>query len=193
MKLQVNPSRGSIECATRSAILLGLSLYLSACAIPIVTFLDGSGGGRDLVSSESATVHFFTNEPNLDTGVRLNAGSRYALDVVILSNWIDSDIEENETGEALDETGFANSVMPFEWLGITRRSRQNRWFELMLYQPDCGRESLRGVTELDVDETNGSYQFIASCDGKLSMFVNDSPGFYGNNAGYANIHLSRVN
>lgn len=193
MKLQVNPSRGSIECATRSAILLGLSLYLSACAIPIVTFLDGSDGGRDLVSGESATVHFFTNEPNLDTGVRLNAGSRYALDVVILSNWIDSDIEENETGEALDETGFANSVMPFEWLGITRRSRQNRWFELMLYQPDCGRESLRGVTELDVDETNGSYQFIASCDGKLSMFVNDSPGFYGNNAGYANIHLSRVN
>lgn len=193
MKLQVNPSRGSFECATRSAILLGLSLYLSACAIPIATFLDGSGGGRDLVSGESATVHFFTNEPNLDTGVRLNAGSRYALDVVILSNWIDSDIEENETGEALDETGFANSVMPFEWLGITRRSRQNRWFELMLYQPDCGRESLRGVTELDVDETNGSYQFIASCDGKLSMFVNDSPGFYGNNAGYANIHLSRVN
>jgi len=193
MKLQVNPTRGSGKDKLRSALLLGLSLYLTACAVPIATFFDDSGGGRDLARGESATLHFFTNDPNLDTGVRLNAGTRYAVDVVILSNWTDSYIEENETGETLDETGFANSVMPFEWLGFTRRSRQNRWFELMLYQPDCGRESLRGVTELDVDETNGSYQFIASCDGKLSMFVNDSPGFYGNNAGYANINLSRVN
>ncbi len=193
MKLQVNTIYNGARHGVRGVAMIALCLYLTACAIPVATFFEDSESGRDLASGESATVHFFTNDPNLDTGVRLHAGTRYAVDVVILSNWIDSYIEENESGEAIDETGFANSVMPFEWLGFTRRSRQNRWFELMLYQPDCGRDSLRGVTELDVDETNGSYQFIASCDGKLSMFVNDSLGFYGNNAGYANINLSRVN
>ncbi len=178
----------------RNSLILGIfSLTLSACALPPITLFDAPDAGQVLARGESATIHFFTNIPDFDTDVRLDAGARYSLDVVIASNWIDSRIEENENGEAIDETGFANSVMPVQWLGFSRRSRQNNWFELMLYQPDCGRTSLRGVTDLEKNENDGSYQFTASCDGKLSMFVNDSRGFYGNNAGYANINLSRIN
>jgi|TARA_B110000196_G_scaffold317718_1_gene331437 hypothetical protein len=61
------------------------------------------------------------------------------------------------------------------------------------FQPNCVSDSLRGVTDLNVDEASGSYNFVAACDGKLTLFVNDSYGFYGNNVGFANISLSRVN
>ncbi|MCH8264327.1 MAG: hypothetical protein IIC10_02935 [Proteobacteria bacterium] len=43
------------------------------------------------------------------------------------------------------------------------------------------------------DEAGGVYSFVAACDGKLTLFVNDSYGFYGSNADFANISLSRVN
>lgn len=178
----------------RNNLALGLlCLSLGACALPSISLFEAPSAGQVLSRGESATVHFFTNIPDFDTDIRLDAGARYELDVVLVSSWIDSYIEENENGEPIDETGFANSVMPVQWLGFSRRSRENNWFELMLYQSDCYRRSLRGVTDLVKDENSGSYQLTASCDGKLSMFVNDSRGFYGNNAGYANINLSRIN
>ena len=83
--------------------------------------------------------------------------------------------------------------MPVQWLGWTRRSRSHNWFELMLMQPACRSGSLRGVSDLSIDEASGSYNFVATCDGNLTLFVNDSFGFYSNNAGYANIGLTRVN
>jgi len=82
--------------------------------------------------------------------------------VQLLSNWIDGDIETNEQGEALHETGFANSQMPYEFLGMTRRSKTHNWFELMLMQPNCKSSSLRGVSELSINEANGSYDFTPS-------------------------------
>jgi len=176
----------------RTLILAGCSL-LASCAVPVVNLFSDADGGTNLGSGESSTVHFFTNDANFDTGVNLQAGQSYALDIALLSNWIDAYIEENEIGEELDETGFANSVMPLEFLGVTRRSRSHRWFELMMYQPNCGRESLRGVTDLNSDEESGAYRFVATCDGNLRLFVNDSPGFYTNNTGYASIRLSRLN
>ena len=142
---------------------------------------------------ESSNVHFFTIDPNFDTGITLGAGDTYDLDITILSHWMDAHITANENGEALNERGFDNSLMPIEMLGLTRRSRDHRWFELMMYQAGCGNDSLRGVTDLSNSNDSESYRFQASCDGNLRLFVNDTPGFYINNAGYANINLTRVN
>ncbi len=102
-------------------------------------------------------------------------------------------LETNENNAPLDEYGFANSIMPVEAVLVLKRSRRHTWFELMLFQTNCKRSSLRGISDRDFDEASGSYNFVATCDGKLSLFVNDSYGFYGNNSGFASISLSRVN
>ncbi|NKB32859.1 MAG: hypothetical protein GKR91_07150 [Pseudomonadales bacterium] len=169
-----------------------LTLTLSSCTFPGIRLYENNDQGEQLNVGQASNVHFFTKDPSFDTGIDLQSGARYALDITILSYWIDSHIEENENNEPLDERGFANSVMPFEFVAATKRSNSHRWFELMLYQSRCSRDSLRGVTELEVDES-GSYNFVAACDGELTLFVNDSHGFYSNNVGYANISLSRVN
>jgi hypothetical protein len=145
-----------------------------------------------LARGESAQMHFFTNISDFDTGVQLSGGSRYGLRIQLLSNWIDGSIAENESGLDIDERGFANSQMAWPWLRHFRRSSNHQWFELMLYQPRCAGESLAGISDLEFDESSSSYYFVANCDGKLALFVNDSYVTYANNAGYANIALSRV-
>ena len=179
---------------TRSiSCLSAIAFLLSSCSFPGIYLYESSDQGTPLNSGEQTNFHFFTKDPNYDTGINLQSGANYTLDITILSYWIDSYIEKNEDQEPLDERGFANSVMPYEFLGLPRRSKEHRWFELMLYQSRCSRESIRGITELRVNEEDGSYNFTAACDGELTLFVNDSHGFYGNNVGYANIALSRVN
>lgn len=173
-------------------ISISLLLILSSCQFPGIRLYESSDQGQPLNVGESTNVHFFTRNPNFNTGINLQSGSRYEMDITILSYWIDSYIDRNENDEPLDERGFANSLMPLELLASTKRSWDHRWFELMLYQSRCSRQSLYGVTDLEVDE-DGSYNFVAACDGELTLFVNDSHGFYGNNVGYANISLSRVN
>jgi hypothetical protein len=168
-------------------------LILGACAIPNYLPLGDASEEHPLSSRESVTLHFFTNINNFNTGVALQAGSKYQFEITLLSHWQDGDISANEHDEPLNAYGFANSVMPFEPISLFKRSRHHNWFELMLMQPNCKRESLRGISDLNFDEASGSYNFVATCDGKLTLFVNDSYGFYGNNLGFASISLSRVN
>ena len=170
-----------------------IPLILSACAMPAWLPFGNSDNGQSLAPGDQVTLHFFTRDPAFDSGVNLQSGASYQLDVKQLSHWIDSDIERNEHERKLDEKGFDNSVMPAQWLGWLRRSRTHNWFELMLMQPNCKSASLAGVSDLTIDEASGSYNFVATCDGNLTLFVNDSHGFYSNNAGYANFTLSRVN
>ncbi|MCY4356313.1 MAG: hypothetical protein OXD01_02210 [Gammaproteobacteria bacterium] len=158
-----------------------------------MTYLFIDNNGSSLAPDESSTVHFFTSNSNFNTGISLNDGNIYELQIGILSNWVDGTIMLNESGEAIDETGFANVQMPITAFGLTRRSTNHRWFELMIYQPNCSRGSLRGVTDLNKDEETHGYRFTAVCDGNLHLYVNDSPGFYMNNTGYANIIVSRIN
>ena len=174
-------------------VLCAFALLLSACAMPAWLPFSNSDEGQALAPGEAVTLHFFTNMPNFDSGVALRSGAHYQLHVQLLSNWIDLDIERNENGAPLDEKGFDNSLMSWEWLAWLKRSRSHNWFELMLTQPNCKSESELGVSDLSFDEASGSYNFVATCDGNLTLFVNDSHGFYSNNAGYANIALSRVN
>lgn len=174
-----------LPCALASLMLTGCNMRLM-----------GVGGTSEpilLSQGESHSVDLFTSQKRVDTNIVLAQGRDYALDIVTLSHWIDGDIAVNEEGEPLDQRGFDNSQMPLSLLGIFRRSRQHRWFELMLYQPDCADASLRGVTDLEVDASSGSYLFVAQCDGELTLFVNDSYRTYLHNVGYANIALSRIN
>ncbi len=106
---------------------------------------------------------------------------------------MDSTIDKNEKEQTLDQYGFADSVMPLPAVSLLKCSREHNWFELMLLQANCKRSSLVGISDLTFDEASGSYNFVATCDGKLTLFVNDSYGFYGNNSGFASISLSRAN
>lgn len=168
-------------------------LLLAACQTPRLNIFRYGQPGTPLAVGDEVKIDFFTDEMNFNTGFALDAGAGYALGITILSAWIDRDIDTNEAGEELDERGFDNSLMPWDWAGYLRRSRDHNWFELMLHQPSCPRASLTGVSDLEFDGESGSYNFVASCDGNLALFVNDSVGFYGNNAGYANISLTRLN
>lgn len=179
--------------STIAGIAAASMLLLAACGAPRLNVFRFGAPGTPLAVGDEVKIDFFTNEMNFNTGVALDAGAGYAFNIAILSAWIDHDIEANEAGEELDERGFDNSLMPYDWMGYLRRSRDHNWFELMLHQPSCPRASLAGVSDLEFDEENGSYRFVASCDGNLALFVNDSVGFYGNNVGYANISLIRLN
>ena len=148
--------------------------------------------GQILMPGESATLRFFTNIPNFDTDIGLLASAQYRLKINLLSNWADSTIDSNENDQALDQYGFADDLMPVAAASLLKRSREHRWFELMLLQANCKGSSLLGISDLTFDEDSGSYNFVATCDGKLTLFVNDSYGFYGNNSGFASISLSRV-
>jgi len=162
---------------------------VTGCNTAGIPFFTTNDTSAVLAAGESANTHFFTSEMNHDSGIALEAGARYTVDITILSHWIDSDIETNEADQPLDEKGFANSLMPWQWTGLTRRSQSHNWFELMLKQPGC---SVLGVSDLENND-NGGYNFTANCSGQLRLFVNDTVGFYGNNVGYANITVSRLN
>lgn len=166
---------------------------LTSCAVPGWMSLGDAQPSELLMSGESSVLQFFTNIPNFDTDVGLQASARYELKINLLSNWVDSTIEKNENNQSLDQYGFADSVMPFPGISLLKRSKEHNWFELMLLQANCKSSSLVGVSDLTFDEDSGSYNFVATCDGKLTLFVNDSYGFYGNNSGFASISLSRVN
>ena len=168
-------------------------LILSSCNARLyIDQLPGSEG--ELLSiGESANFQFFTNEPAATSGLRLIDGGNYQIQLTLLSNWIDGSIDQNENGQLLNEIGFADNLMPLHSLSILKRSREHRWFELMLYLDSCSGESLLGVSDLAIDEASGSYNYNASCSGDLKLFVNDSQGFYGNNAGFANIKITRLN
>jgi hypothetical protein len=170
-----------------------LILVLSSCNARLyIDQLPGSEG-ESLSVGESANFLFFTNEPAAESGLRLLDGSDYQVQFTLLSNWIDGDIDQNENGQLLNETGFADTLMPLHSLSILKRSREHRWFELMLYLDSCSRDSLTGVTDLAIDEASGSYTYSASCSGDLKLFVNDSQGFYGNNTGFSNVIITRLN
>ena len=179
--------------ASQILTLVILTLLITGCTLPGIRLFGDEAPGLVLATGESSNVHFFTNDPSFETDIGLVGGSDYSMSITILSNWVDSYIEENENEEPLDERGFSNSLMPIEALGMTRRSRTHQWFELMLSQDQCPRDSLRGISDLRFDEANDSYRFTASCSGELTLHVNDALGFYGNNIGYANIELSRLN
>lgn len=182
----------SLIIILRTPALLLIAVGLGSCMATPISLMD-ERPGHTLAVGDSSRIHFFTSAPDQDTGIILNAGGHYTMRVNLLSHWADSYITVNENGEPLDERGFANSEMPAAWLGKLRRSTSHQWFELMLYQPRCKSDSLRGVSDLQYNESSGSYSFVATCDGKLALFVNDNYLAYANNTGYANIAFARVN
>ena len=180
-----------LRFCTRATLATG-ALALSACSMPGLTIFSNDDPGVPLAAGETAAVHFFTMDANYDTGIQLQAGNSYSIDMTILSNWNDGPISENAAGTDIDELGFEDSQMRWQWVNALKRRRDHQWFELMLYQPDCAGDSRRGVSDLATTDA-GSYTYVAACTGKLTLFVNDSYGFYLNNQGYANIAVTRLN
>ncbi len=113
-----------ISIRIRNLVPVLTALLMTACAVPPISLMD-TRPGQTLASGDSATVHFFPCRPSQDTGVVLQAGARYALDIKLLNFWVDGDIEETADGERIDEMGFSNSQMPFEFLGSLRRASES--------------------------------------------------------------------
>ena len=176
----------------RTLVILFL-LILNACNTQLYIDPQPGSEGDSLSVGESANFLFFTNESAATSGLSLVNGGGYQIEFTLLSNWIDGSIDQNETGQLLDESGFADSLMPVNSLSAFKRSREHRWFELMLYVDGCSGDSLAGVSDLAFDDATGSYTYDAICNGDLKLFVNDSQGFYGNNAGFSNIKITRIN
>ena len=175
------------------ALVTLTAISLSACTVPGWMPRGDADPGEILLLGKSTTLLFFTNVANFDSEVGLEASAQYKLTITRLSNWVDSSIETNEKNQDLDQYGFADSLMPLATMALLKRSRDHNWFELMLLQAHCKSSSIRGISDLNFDEASGSYNFVATCDGKLSLYVNDSHGFYGNNSGFDSISLSRAN
>ena len=188
MRLNWNAMVGRLRGPVLALILPGFG----GCMLAPSSMMDAQPG-QLLAIGDSSVVHFFTSSADQDSGLVLEAGGQYTMSVNLLSNWTDSTIALNENDEPIDERGFANSEMPASWLGSLRRSQSHQWFELMLYQPRCATDSLRGVSDLQYNESSGSYTYVATCDGKLALFVNDNQMAYSNNRGYAKIAFARVN
>ena len=176
----------------RYPVLLLFTL-LTACNAVMYIDPDPGNSGQSLIPGESTSFRFFTTDQATHSGVNMAAGASYRLEFPIVSNWIDGNIETDENGNAIGLNGFADSQMPLQTLSLLKRSGQHRWFELMLYQDGCRRDSLIGITELNFDTSSDSYLYQAPCNGDLKLFVNDSVGFYVNNVGFAHIRITRTN
>jgi hypothetical protein len=174
-----------------AAILTTVSL--SACTVPGWMSIGDEQPGNVLMPGETAALQFFTTIPNFDTEVGLQANVQYEFKTNLLSNWVDGNIDKNEKRQSLDQYGSANSVMPLPAVSLLKRSREHNWFESMLLQANCKHSTLVWISDLTFDEASGNYNFVATCDGKLTLFVNDSYGFHSNNSSFASISLSRVN
>lgn len=174
-----------------AAILATVSL--SACTVPGWMSIGDAQLGNVLMPSETAALQFFTTIPNFDTEVGLQANVQYEFKKNLLSNWVDGNIDKNEKRQSLDQYGSANSVMPLPAVSLLKRSREHNWFELMLLQANCKHSTLVWISDLTFDEACSNYNFVATCDGILTLFVNDSYGFHSNNSSFASISLSRVN
>ncbi len=176
----------------RHFVLLACSL-LSACNAVMYIDPDPGNVGQTLAPGQSTAFRFFTTDQATHSGVNATAGTSYQLEFPIISNWIDGNIETDETGASIGLTGFADRQMPRDSYSLLKRSRQHRWFELMLYQDGCRHDSLIGISELSFDATSKSYLYRAPCNGDLKLFVNDAQGFYVNNVGFAHIRITRSN
>jgi len=176
----------------RYTVLLIFTL-ITGCNAVMYIDPDPGNSGQSLAPGQSTSFRFFTTAQATHSGVNLAAGSAYRLEFPMVSNWIDGGIDTDENGDAIGLTGFADGRMPLETLSLLKRSRQHRWFELILYQDGCRRDSLIGITELNFDTASNSYLYQAPCSGDLKLFVNDSQGFYVNNSGFAHIKITRTN
>lgn len=176
----------------RFPVLLCLAL-LTGCNTMMYIDPDPGNSGQSLTTGQSASFRLFTTQPANHSGVNLTAGASYRLEFPIVSNWIDGPVETDENGNAIGLSGFADSQMPMESLSLLKRSRQHRWFELMLYSDGCRRDSLIGISQLSFDTTSDAYIYQAPCNGDLKLFVNDSQGFYINNVGFAQVRITRIN
>ena len=173
-------------------VFLSSLLLLGSCGYSVrLPYIYEGDAGQELQAGETGNFMFFTNDARADSGIALLAGMDYDIAIAVLSNWTDGNIDTNENGDPLDITGFADSLMPGFVPNALKRSDAHRWFELMLYQDNCPGESLRGITQLPFAPATGLYTYRAFCSGKLSMHVNDAWGFYNNNAGYANVSITR--
>ena len=177
----------------RYPLLLCLLPLLTACNATMYIDQDPGDTGRALAPGQTASFRLFTTDPSTHSGLSLTSGASYRLEFPIVSNWIDGEIEADENGDPLGLNGFADSQMPTDSFALLKRSRQHRWFELMLYQDGCRRDSLIGISQLTFDAPSNSYFYQAPCSGDLKLFVNDGQGFYVNNVGYAQVRITRTN
>jgi hypothetical protein len=111
-----------------------------------------------------------------DTGLELEAGVSYAIQVSEVKGWRDAGIAANPS-----EGHDAGRLALFRFL---KRYRKANWFVLI---GQIGKKKKRRFVM-----GGGLESFTAPRDGRLFVFANDAPGFYWNNHGTLKLTVVRL-
>ena len=140
---------------------------------------------------KSITLDFDTKEPQFATGVYMTPGQAYKVSAKVVNDWKDRTIPCD------DADGFEPTSL-------------HRWFAFTgALGPRLKHEPIFGDTETDdkfmmftllgsigasgeVFKIGKEGSFRARSPGQLFLFVNDFPGFYGNNEGTAKVTIELV-
>ena len=148
---------------------------------------------KTLQPGESAEFVVLAKRPENDTGIDLQAGSRYEFEIPETQLWQDGNQAPcDANGWRVEECeGLPPLLVPaLKAVEKFRRSPQADWLELIgilkISTPDGGdREEIFSI----VREAKG---WVAPQSGRLSACANDLPGKYDNNRGWLFVRVRRL-
>jgi hypothetical protein len=181
-------------------VYLGVTLasHFAFNVIDVAGFIcRDTGGGEGLASGENKTFEFNTRSICSNTGVKLEEGGRYLIQVKARGPaWRDGDIPASPEGFSSIEAPGWWKVPMIAALPL-RREWIRPWFRVVVRIGGIGGEE----SFLDPDPKDKSIEEVlkATRDGELFIFVNDAvvgvPGlfdvFYRNNVGIADVSVTR--
>lgn len=136
----------------------------------------GSGDVEPASAAAMTTIHFDTRNSLQSTGIFLERGQRYRIEVVEHSAWLDRNLKASPEG-VLDASVVQSLT------GHMRRDPRYPWFMLLgSIGPDPSTTFPIGLKK----------EFRADHFGRLHLFVNDVYGFYDNNRGTAEIRVQSL-
>ena len=136
-------------------------------------------------------MSFDSTNPMQATDIRLEAGEVYSFTVTVKpgEEWKDNDLPATPEGlnrEAIKKDDRLNRKLDrLERFRVARRVRKKGadWFTLM---------GSVGPDEEEVFKIGKCREYRPKSSGRLYLFVNDAPLFYGNNHGQADVTVKRL-
>lgn len=159
--------------------------------------------------SEGEPVEFGFCSRCLDcwSGVRVEAGRRYAVEVVGLEGWRDGSWRADTVEQALGgwrdlsdpgfpQMGFLERLAkgPAIWLARRfRRMPKAEWFQVFIgVKPTASTDAVEGTETPPERLVESGQTFTPEVSGELYFFVNDLKSKYGNNQGRMRLRVSVV-
>jgi len=135
---------------------------------------------KTLKPSETLNVNVYANEPHNFTGLLLEKGQRYEINVSNKQTWQDGNITCGADGWNRDNVYLGLTELPIKLLESKRRVPEAPWFCL------CASSNHQ---DDDATAIGTSGIFKAEKAGELILFANDLPSTYGNNIGSMSVTI----